>query len=41
MAFLIKAGIAKHELGTKSPNISAVGKVSDKVLPPRITTEKD
>ena len=42
MAFLIKAGIAKHKLGTKAPGINTINKVSDKVLPPRnLTIEND
>lgn len=41
MAFLIKAGIAKHELGTKSPGISTVSKIPNSVLPDREVDEDE
>lgn len=35
MRYLLKAGIAKHEFGTKSPGADAVKKISDKFIPNR------
>lgn len=36
MKFLIKMGVAKHQLGMKKPGVDAIKKVSDSVLPTRI-----
>ncbi|MBQ21048.1 MAG: hypothetical protein CMD31_09860 [Flavobacteriales bacterium] len=35
MEYLIKMGLAKHQKGIKSPGISAIRKISDKIIPKR------
>jgi hypothetical protein len=35
MQYLIKMAVAKHETGKKMPGVKLIGKVSDKVIPPR------